>query len=99
TRFSRDWSSDVCSSDLGRIGEHQVGLGKVLAVGREGITALDAAFNAVQHEVHQAQTVRVRHQLQSDECLVALEVRLRFGQLEQRSEERRVGTEWRCGWA
>src|SRR5205814_7588309 len=64
TRCLSDWSSDVCSSDLG------------------------------------ATRVELHHAIQSlDELLVCREGRRLAGGLGPRSEERRVGKEWRSrGW-
>src|SRR5690606_39321528 len=80
TRFSRDWSSDVCSSDLDDV----VVVGPVLRLaeglaghppapaGRQGILGVEPAEVV---EVDPRQSVVV----------VAV-----------RSEERRVGEEWKC---
>src|SRR5690606_40421964 len=38
TRFSRDWSSDVCSSDL-LLGEIRVQAGDLLRIGDEGLVS------------------------------------------------------------
>src|SRR5690606_39934091 len=87
TRFSRDWSSDVCSSDLEIMvahGEHQNVLARLLA-GEGGKVDLPAIL-AGGHDAGDA----------LGECghgnllLVALTMR--------RSEERRVGKECRCEW-
>src|SRR5690606_40424172 len=77
TRFSRDWSSDVCSSDL---------LGRMVRAHRENGGAVrieidDLADPAVvQHR-------GVEHRV--DRRLVVAQ---------RRSEERRVGKEWRSRW-
>src|SRR5690606_40113258 len=67
TRFSRDWSSDVCSSDL------QV---MQLAVVAAGFTPGDA-----------------------DNLRRSMGAWRRKGELERRSEERRVGKECRSRWS
>src|SRR5690606_41178531 len=82
TRFSRDWSSDVCSSDLVFVFTDRpytlfvpVRQGEVLEAGTDelGLRLRVIAGNRV--GVH-------------DDDLAAY-----------RSEERRVGKEWRCRWA
>src|SRR5690606_40946334 len=85
TSFSRDWSSDVCSSDL-RLNELRLGgldeRGELRQVDRirrlviGGSSLLPAAL----------------HHLADDQRLQALLV-----QPHRRSEERRVGKEWRSG--
>src|SRR5438128_4106128 len=90
TRCYRDWSSDVCSSDLvkalgdftRRIGEIAPGT-RVLAEGPFGVFTADA---------------RRRHEV----LLVAggigiTPIRALMEDME-RSEERRVGKEWRSRW-
>src|SRR5690606_39788870 len=90
TRFSRDWSSDVCSSDLDRYGDiwggfilkHLADLrGDAVVAGGPMIRHLKAGDYTrniwQEHVCH----------LVNDEFL------------ELRSEERRVGKECRCRWA
>src|SRR5207302_6765067 len=96
-RFSRDWSSDVCSSDLG--GPTGIRFGHVT------ITATtDRLAGAKQHRMdHDRQLShcdgRVRVVDQDGVALArnrphdAVEYRLEVG---PRSEERRVGKEGRC---
>src|SRR5690606_40427607 len=91
TRFSRDWSSDVCSSDLGfanfRTGavgsfgsaflEHQPAAGRLALIGQSGGACI-TVYNG------------------------ARALGVDFGAVlmtgNERSEERRVGKEGRCGW-
>src|SRR5690606_41052202 len=89
TRFSRDWSSDVCSSDLPGI-DHT--LGHSGAQGQELLRAADAAAHLVAAETPLCAVSRI-------EARVALQLDLRRGRvvaerLEHRphgSEVRRVG--------
>src|SRR5690606_39786383 len=97
TRFSRDWSSDVCSSDLFLLNiltDTQVGLvrhqqGNVFlahVIGCQGF------FNYL-HKAHHGMfkyLVSVHHHF------VVGGVQNLFGL--PRSEERRVGKEWRSRW-
>src|SRR5690606_39841722 len=85
TRFSRDWSSDVCSSDL-----QAVVLAAFLPVlsclaGNNGCQALAITLRGLTLNDLARHPVRV---------LLAKEVRLGA-----RSEERRVGKECRARWA
>src|SRR5690606_39909461 len=91
TRFSRDWSSDVCSSDL----TMRLDAGKLLIVGIF-VFALFAAGFAVWFRSQQGKqalelwgvdtAARIRN---------AQDVQLLY----YRSEERRVGKEGRSRWA
>src|SRR5207249_8395716 len=84
TRSKRDWSSDVCSSDLvGRVGAHAT----LVAVGRH--LALDVEV-VQQHELA-GQAVMVGRRLLGEQAQRRVAV--------TRSEERRVGKEWRSWWA
>src|SRR5690606_39416357 len=92
TRFSRDWSSDVCSSDL-----------------------LQVYFRTAQSEVEPGAAERLsriaRLVRTMDGAVVLLEghadprgdeqynIELSQARAESRSEERRVGKEWRSRWA
>src|SRR5690606_40507081 len=86
TRFSRDWSSDVCSSDLGIVEDFQY---LDIQIGRSGTAVVvqqdleaDGAFDRRQLAVEQGPGQELDIAGQS---LVA------------RSEERRVGKE--SGWS
>src|SRR5206468_9705337 len=87
TRSDRDWSSDVCSSDLTMPGD---GEGKV----REILTDLIASgySGAISIEPHVAVVFHDATVKTSDEEMFNSFVE--YG----RSEERRVGKECRCGW-
>src|SRR5690606_39927372 len=93
TRFSRDWSSDVCSSDLpqsrefrtgpafaGVHRERQIGVAKQLFAAM-GIAREDA-------ERRQDWVLRGFRQFDAPVCIIVT----------YRSEERRVGTEGRSRW-
>src|SRR5690606_40911224 len=90
TRFSRDWSSDVCSSDLphfniGRAAHH------LLYLGRKGF---DAEFVVRPSEWKDWRTAAARDW--RDEQIKAGKTIITDGELAQiRSEERRVGEECR----
>src|SRR5690606_39430723 len=90
TRFSRDWSSDVCSSDLAR--------------DRHAVLALflDLPCEDVDVNVHPAKTeVRFRDAQGVRGFIVSgLRQALATGDRRSaRSEERRVGKECRLGWS
>src|SRR5690606_39299291 len=81
TRFSRDWSSDVCSSDLRRLSDAFFSMGDLaLKAGRHADAVQDYR-----------KCLALRKTL--DDPIKVLEVQERLG----RSEERRVGKErrWR----
>src|SRR5205809_1708468 len=85
TRCSRDWSSDVCSSDLIH---RDVGVERTLDAHRFFRRQEEAIAVDRRGEVHAllgeaAQRAEAEH-------LEAARIR---------SEERRVGKEWRTGWA
>src|SRR5690606_40201157 len=51
TRFSRDWSSDVCSSDLRQFRRHPAGRhAVVLVAAEEGAESVEAALEAGAHD-------------------------------------------------
>src|SRR5690606_39772159 len=93
TRFSRDWSSDVCSSDLVALGaeeqDHAALLGDAreevhrVVEQRDGLLEIDDVDLAAGAE-------DVRAHLRVPVTGLVAEV--------DRSEERRVGKEGRSGW-
>src|SRR5690606_39764381 len=89
TRFSRDWSSDVCSSDLtGRETSYETvdyGLTMLLytAIGAARPRFVYLSSAGVPDREPGNAYLRARYRVER-----AL-----------RSEERRVGKEWRIGWA
>src|SRR3712207_8652196 len=88
TRYWRDWSSDVCSSDLVRVPYSPVFLDQVRAGNVERINSRGAAVTG---EFKRAVTWPARGEDR--------ETATRFGTQLPRSEERRVGTECRSRWA
>src|SRR5690606_40336369 len=85
TRFSRDWSSDVCSSDLDA-DQLQVWGDTILQLiaNIPGTSEVEKTVEDGTPEVR----VDIDRQRMADLDLT----------LSQRSEERRVGKEWTCGW-
>src|SRR3712207_7391421 len=83
TRYWRDWSSDVCSSDLGRVtlAELEAEELRVQASGSARVTASGTAARVV---VDASGSARIQ--------LADLATR-------RRSEERRVGKECRSRWS
>src|SRR5690606_40679852 len=95
TRFSRDWSSDVCSSDLGTYPLPEAQLDRFLlhvlvgypdAEGERAILALNRA--EARRPASDRELFASPDALTQDEVLAA----------RQRSEERRVGTQCRSWW-
>src|SRR5690606_39864836 len=90
TRFSRDWSSDVCSSDLSHSFNHKTA---VMALITGLLIASTYAFSpapaAVVHGEHENNLKVLPKDISHDELM---QVMHSF----ERSEERRVGKEWRC---
>src|SRR5690606_39641880 len=91
TRFSRDWSSDVCSSDLNQLNHKNLVeeayfidpiSGIKISKFYEGSRIIDATNN----EELRALMVQLRKLHEGDY------------QFKERSEERRVGKECRTGW-
>src|SRR5690606_39694751 len=80
TRFSRDWSSDVCSSDLGIKRFERAQLGQLRGERPESV--------ARERQVTQPREF-IKARTEVRELVVAQIDKL------QRSEERRVGNEWR----
>src|SRR5690606_40009580 len=88
TRFSRDWSSDVCSSDLERQLAVLRELDKLDKRGAEAVrgTLLGEGFELPANAVDKLMVFSQVRSSGHDDALSKLE----------RSEERRVGKECRC---
>src|SRR5690606_39553587 len=91
TRFSRDWSSDVCSSDLA----HHI---EVVFDDGHRVSGIDQL-------AERAQQFGDVVEMQAGGWLVEKEQRASFAVIPgkrrsraTRSEERRVGKEWSAGW-
>src|SRR5204863_3251034 len=88
TRSLRDWSSDVCSSDLSR----------------EAITKLEEAMHLAPYEVSILYSLSRAYAQSGDEVRSreifeqSERIRTKSARVEERSEERRVGKECRWGW-
>src|SRR5690606_40825283 len=90
TRFSRDWSSDVCSSDLRVVNATRWPPSEVSVQ-----SASAAGKNADRPTVRAHQRVGgQRNVLATERGIGALHI----GGRKRESEERRVGKEWRYGW-
>src|SRR5207253_4614675 len=85
TRWPRDWSSDVCSSDLWRGGDGSAHLSKILLPGDLAANPIAFLLTLLIGFGHRATNHCVR---------IALSVLVRARR--ERSEERRVGKEWRA---
>src|SRR5690606_39865440 len=90
TRFSRDWSSDVCSSDLMSSGDERSGV-LYVANRADGRPFGMDDIRLLQTYATQAAIVVESARLYAQEQTRVAELQ----GLQQRSEERRVGKEWR----
>ena len=66
-----------------RVRHDDVGLRQLLSRRGERVAELHVAVDAVEHQVHQGEAVRVLHELHAEECLCALEGLLSLLQVEQ----------------
>src|SRR5207253_8113408 len=89
TRWPRDWSSDVCSSDL--FCTYAAGLLWFAVRERDwSRSRIGVAAGAIASVLVLVAAIRLRDDFEGGAATA-----LYFA----RSEERRVGKEWRCGWA
>src|SRR5207249_5978742 len=86
TSSKRDWSSDVCSSDLPDRAQFQI----VCTGGTSGLEPQLQQFAT-------AQDVKAVGLLSDDELIAAYSGAVALVYPSKRSEERRVGKEWRAG--
>src|SRR5690606_40247594 len=91
TRFSRDWSSDVCSSDLevfnwGTFNE------KVFRINPQGNNSLLTGANASGKSTYIDALLTLMVPTKKDRFYN------QSSGVDKRSEERRVGKEWRARW-
>src|SRR5205085_7750470 len=95
TRFDCDWSSDVCSSDLAA--RRGVLEGPVLGILGRGVMGQWSDGPGPELEGECAEAYDLLREVGA--MLELAQERAREGKKEQRrSEERRVGKEWRKGW-
>src|SRR5690606_40197460 len=91
TRFSRDWSSDVCSSDLGYRYDGNPGQANYRAIQYD-------TYGVLLPKPEVSIELSEREALPTSELFGSDDIRLQT-ELQWRSEERRVGKECRDGWA
>src|SRR5206468_5679365 len=94
TRSDRDWSSDVCSSDLRIAGVNEMTSSSALGSSRITLQFdlnrdIDGAARDVQAALNAARSL----------LPTGLPSNPTYRKVNPRSEERRVGKEWRSGWA
>src|SRR5690606_40384387 len=96
TRFSRDWSSDVCSSDLINYAYSlmKTTLYKLLLTCLILLGGMEMSLKAVDYYFY----VQLTDKNQSPYSLDSAQAFLSPRALERRSEERRVGNECRARW-
>src|SRR5206468_8138684 len=95
TRSDRDWSSDVCSSDLRAVAVDGLDLGFVDILSYEGV--LDHPLSGPREELYwRRSVVESSEPPRSLAPVVEPGVAASVGAVFQRSEERRVGKEWRA---
>src|SRR5690606_39688859 len=88
TRFSRDWSSDVCSSDLNLL--------ETLLKLNQTVVGLDNFATGHQHNLDEVQSLVTAEQWAKFRFIEG-DIR-EFSDCQNRSEERRVGKECRYRW-
>src|SRR5690606_39951594 len=98
TRFSRDWSSDVCSSDLAALADLNA-----QGVTRRRIrkylesTSIVPVLTAHPTEVQRKSTLDLHRDIARQ--LALYDTQLTPSEADRRSEERRVGKECRARWS
>src|SRR5207249_6101535 len=94
TRSKRDWSSDVCSSDLAMCVALDPASGHASVVGAGHPPLLVVRDGATESVASVAPPLGLVQHPEFTETTIDFESGDAF-----RSEERRVGKEWRSGWA
>src|SRR5690606_40589544 len=89
TRFSRDWSSDVCSSDL------QTAEAGAVRLGRPGQNGLATLMSQAVEESNVDISTELVNMIITQRTYQANAQSI---STQSRSEERRVGKECRAGW-
>src|SRR5690606_40073868 len=93
TRFSRDWSSDVCSSDLNMV-ERSILFAKDEVIKEMSFTELfKTETSTVENEFY----TKTLQEVEKEHILKV--VKKCSGRISGRSEERRVGKECRSRWS
>src|SRR5690606_40668938 len=97
TRFSRDWSSDVCSSDLGTMSPPSWAL--MPNDRKRNRTIKSNRVIGIRLPQKYAKAVRLKTKKAPEGAfyLRSSELVFRLLVFKHRSEERRVGTEWKAG--
>src|SRR5690606_41204789 len=94
TRFSRDWSSDVCSSDLHT--ERDPAIGPFDHRGQADVITEDLVRGVPAFEIFER---RSRKELDGLSRTRLIRAEVNDGNTFERSEERRVGKECSCWWS
>src|SRR5207249_7572919 len=98
TRSKRDWSSDVCSSDL-EAGPHRLAVEHYRAGAADAVLATDVGPGEAQLVAQPIDERQPRGHLRLAQLSVDFDRDLVQGLAHwTRSEERRVGKEGRAGW-
>src|SRR5690606_40126440 len=97
TRFSRDWSSDVCSSDLDAELDNDQCIGAIAGIRElEALVFVDSdGKGAIFFAFRQGAGAQVFDFYKAQWFTAA---QFKHVAIEHRSEERRVGKEWRSRW-
>src|SRR5690606_40299967 len=97
TSFSRDWSSDVCSSDLASVERSATSPNAPIALrGADELAELARAFERSRAQIHE-QLGEITRREQALRDYIANTTHDLMLPLSVRSEERRVGKEGSCG--
>src|SRR5205085_7136518 len=97
TRFDCDWSSDVCSSDLAQYLSPEQAQGHAVSASSDlysiGVVLYEMLTGHVPFDAEAAVTIALKHVSEAPTAPTQLNPRIP----PERSEERRVGKECRCG--